>query len=91
MAYWFEHELRQYPATRFDMNALVAGADRLAFVVGEEMRGYPTFDITETLAAELNRPVTVLPGGHVGYATKPDAFAPAFAEMLAGAGAAPPV
>jgi hypothetical protein len=53
-------------------------------VAGEEMRGYPTFDITETLARKLGKIVTVLPGGHIGYATKPKLFAEAFVKMLNG-------
>ena len=82
MAYWFEHELRQYPATRFDIGALKAQADRLALAAGEEMRGYPTFDIIEAMAGEFDKAVTILPGGHVGYATKPEPFARALAQML---------
>ena len=82
MAYWFEHELRQYPATRFDIGAIKAQADRLALVAGEEMRGYPTFEIIEAMAGEFDKAVTILPGGHVGYATKPEPFARALEQML---------
>ena len=82
MAYWFEHELRQYPATRFDIGAIKAQADRLALVAGEEMRGYPTFEITEAMAREFAKAMTILPGGHVGYATKPEPFAMALAQIL---------
>ena len=82
MAYWFEHELRQYPATPFDLDAIRGQADRLELVAGEEMRGYPTFDIAETLADELAKTVTILPGGHIGYATQPEPFAKAFVELL---------
>ena len=90
MAYWFEHELRQYPATRFDIGALKAQADRLALVAGEEMRGYPTFEITEAMAREFDKAMTILPGGHVGYATKPEPFAMALAQMLETHGIASP-
>ena len=82
MAYWFEHELRQYPATRFDIGAIKAQADRLALAAGEEMRGYPTFEIIEAMAGEFDKAVTILPGGHVGYATKPEPFAKALEQML---------
>ena len=82
MAYWFEHELRQYPATDFDLDTIKAQADRLELVAGEEMRGFPTFEITEALAASLGKTVTVLPGGHIGYATKAAPFADAFAAFL---------
>ena len=88
MAYWFEHELRQYPATRFDIGAIKAQADRLALVAGDEMRGYPTFEITEAMAREFDKAMTILPGGHVGYATKPEPFAMALAQILETHGAA---
>ena len=88
MAYWFEHELRQYPATDFDLDAIRAQAGRLELVAGEEMRGFPTFEITEALAGKLAKTVTVLPGGHIGYATKPESFAEALAELLNSKGGA---
>jgi pimeloyl-ACP methyl ester carboxylesterase len=39
--YWFEHELRQYPAVELDLDTLEAHADRIVPVVGRESRGYP--------------------------------------------------
>ena len=39
--YWFEHELRQYPAVDLDLNALKAHADRIVLMGGRESCGYP--------------------------------------------------
>ena len=81
--YWFEHEFRQYPPVRLDLDALRRHADRLVLCMGEEMRENPTTLIAQALSAELGAPLHELPGGHVSYAVMPDRFAEAFTRMLA--------
>jgi pimeloyl-ACP methyl ester carboxylesterase len=82
MTYWFEHELRYYPPVRFDMARLKQLADRIVLVRGEEMGAHPTTPIIEALAEKLGLGVTELPGAHVGYAVRPEAFAADFAALL---------
>jgi acetyltransferase/esterase len=48
-AYWFEHELRQYPAAKLDVDALKAHADRILPVVGRASHGYPTYEVNVEL------------------------------------------
>ena len=74
-AYWFEHELRQYPAVDLDLNALTAHADRIVPAVGREGAGYPAHDVTIELAKKLGRDMLELPGGHVGCLAHPAEFA----------------
>jgi acetyltransferase/esterase len=40
-AYWFEHELRQYPAVELDVDALRAHADRIVLVGGGNRAAVP--------------------------------------------------
>ena len=82
MTYWFEHELRQYPAVSFDLQSLQDQSAKLCLVAGEEMRDYPPYAITVALAKRLGLVVTELPGGHIGYAAQADAFATALVDML---------
>ncbi|GAA2446844.1 hypothetical protein GCM10010191_74970 [Actinomadura vinacea] len=70
-AYWFEHELRQYPAVELDLQTLTTHADRIVFAVGREGRGYPAYDATVELAVRLGTKLIELPGGHVGYVAHP--------------------
>ena len=49
-AYWFEHELRQYPAVYLDLNALRTRADRIVLSAGREGHGYPAHDVNAELA-----------------------------------------
>jgi pimeloyl-ACP methyl ester carboxylesterase len=81
--YWFEHELRQYPAVSLDIGALKAHADRIVLIAGRESRGYPTYEVNVELGKKLGRELIELPGGHVGFLTQPVAFAREFLQALA--------
>jgi pimeloyl-ACP methyl ester carboxylesterase len=81
--YWFEHELRQYPAVDLDLAALNAHAERIVPAVGRESRGYPCYEATKALGKRLKRDVIELPGGHVGYLSQPAAFAHELLQALA--------
>ena len=81
-AYWFEHELRQYPAVDLDLNALKAHADRIVLVAGRESRGHPCYEVYVELGKKLGRAVIELPGGHVGYVAQPAEFAHELVQAL---------
>ena len=72
---WFEHELRQYPATELDLDTLRARADRIVLAAGREGVGYPAHDVVAELGRLLGRRVADLPGGHVGFVAHPAEFA----------------
>ncbi|WP_428394357.1 alpha/beta fold hydrolase [Lichenicoccus sp.] len=80
--YWFEHELRQYPPTTFDIGALPRA--NLAFIAGQDSGELLPHHIATAFAARLGAPLHVLPGGHVGYLTYPAEFAQALAPLLRG-------
>jgi acetyltransferase/esterase len=73
--YWFEHELRQYPAVELDLDALRRHAERIVLAVGREARGYPAHEATVALGRTLGRNAVELPGGHVGCIAQPAEFA----------------
>jgi pimeloyl-ACP methyl ester carboxylesterase len=81
-SYWFEHELRQYPAAALDLDALKTHAARIIPAVGRESRGYPCYEATVALGEKLEREVMDLPGGHVGFLAHPAAFAQALHDGL---------
>lgn len=87
--YWFEHELRQYPAVDLDLDALKAHADRIVLVAGRESRGYPAYEVNVELGKKLGRNLIELPGGHVGYVTQPAEFARELVQALARTGHGP--
>jgi len=81
--YWFEHELRQYPAVDLDIDTLKAHADRIMLMAGRESRGYRTYEVNVELGKKLGRELIELPGGHVGFLTQPAEFARALLQTLA--------
>lgn len=72
--YWFEHELRQYPAVSLDLAALQAQAGQIVPAAGRESRGYPCYEVSRVLAGQLGRPVAELPGGHLGCVARAAEF-----------------
>jgi acetyltransferase/esterase len=81
--YWFEHELRQYPAVNLDLDVLKAHADRIVFAVGRDSRGYPAYEVNVELAEKLGKDMLELPGGHLGFVSQPAEFARELVEALA--------
>src|SRR5262245_62842599 len=84
--YWFERELRQYPAVDLHLDALQRYADRIVPAAGRESRGYPTYEVNAALAKKLGRDLLELPGGHVGFAAYPAEFAHELVQALGRAG-----
>jgi pimeloyl-ACP methyl ester carboxylesterase len=80
--YWFEHELRQYPAVDLDLDALEAHADQIVLVAGRESRGHPAYEVNVELGKKLGRDLIEVPGGHVGYVAQPAEFARELLDAL---------
>jgi acetyltransferase/esterase len=80
--YWFEHELRQYPAINLDLNALTPRADRILFAVGRDSRGYPCYEVTAILSKKLGREMIELPGGHIGHRAMHPSSRPCWCKLL---------
>ncbi|MBI4765492.1 MAG: alpha/beta hydrolase [Deltaproteobacteria bacterium] len=87
--YWFEHELRQYPAVDLDLNSLKANAARIVLMAGRESRGYPCYEVNVELAKKLGLDLVELPGGHSGFASQPAEFAGEFLQALGRMGHTP--
>jgi pimeloyl-ACP methyl ester carboxylesterase len=88
-AYWFEHELRQYPAVDLDLDALHAQADRIVPVGGRESHGRPAYEVNVELGRKLSRNVIELPGGHLGCVAHPAEFARELLRALVRTGHGP--
>jgi hypothetical protein len=87
--YWFEHELRQYPAVDLDLDGLKAHAERIVPVAGRASRGHPAYEVNVELGKKLGGDLIELPGGHVGYVSQPAEFAREFVQALARTGHGP--
>ena len=75
VAYWMEHELRQYPRVALDLAALEAAAERIVLVGGRDSQDQVPYQSTRVLARQLGLEMVDLPGGHLGFMASPAAFA----------------
>jgi len=81
-AYWFEHELRQYPAVDLDLDALAAHARQLVLTGGHDSQDQMTYQPNKVLAQKLGLDLVDLPGGHLGFVTSPAEFAKELMDAL---------
>lgn len=84
LAFWFEHELRQY--TRFvpDTDALKAVAGKLLLAGGHDSREQFPYRPNTVLADQLGTKVVDFAGGHAGYVTHPAEFSAQLDRVLTG-------
>jgi pimeloyl-ACP methyl ester carboxylesterase len=80
----YAHMIR--PTTRWvpDAAALRTATTRVLVGLGEESAGQVCDRTSRALAAELGTAPTMFPGGHVGFAEDPPAFAARLREVLEG-------
>lgn len=83
---WYQHARMMRPTVRFvpDVAALRAAPTRVVVGVGEDSAGELCDRASRALAARLGVEPTMFPGGHVGFAEDPDAFAARLREVLHG-------
>lgn len=82
MMYWFKYEILQYTNQTIDWNVFKANRDKVRLLVGTDSVGSVPPEITRAIGEQLDVPVTVIPGGHLGYAQKPEGFAETLAATL---------
>lgn len=82
LAYWMEHELRQYPRVELDLAALDANAERIVLAGGREAQDQLPSQPNRVLAKRLGNGIVDFPGGHLGFMSHPVEFAKALMDAL---------
>lgn len=82
MMYWFKYEILQYTNQTIDWDVFKANRDKVRLLIGTDSVGSVPPEITKAIGKLLAVPVTVIPGGHLGYAQKPEGFAETLAAVL---------
>ncbi|WDF83725.1 alpha/beta hydrolase [Lacticaseibacillus pabuli] len=82
MLYWFKYEVLQYTSQTIDWDVFKANRDKVRLLIGTDSVGSVPPENTKAIGKMLNVPVTVIPGGHLGYAQKPEGFAETLAATL---------
>jgi pimeloyl-ACP methyl ester carboxylesterase len=81
---WFQHAHMLRPTTRWrpDITALRSSTCRVVVGIGEQSSGQLCDRTSTALAVALGIDPTMFPGGHIGFAEDPDAFALRLREVL---------
>ena len=82
MAFFLEHELRQYAAVTPDLAALRAAGGRVVLASGRDSEGALPSRPNLVLAERLGTEVVDFPGDHVGYVRHPAEFAARLEEVM---------
>ncbi|MEO3867418.1 alpha/beta hydrolase [Nonomuraea sp. B12E4] len=80
--FWFEHEIRTYPAYVPDIALLRTLSDRLVLGNGSIGREHFPYRPNTVLSERIGKEIVHFPGGHVGYVTHPFEFAADLAGVL---------
>ncbi|KIW20484.1 hypothetical protein PV08_01059 [Exophiala spinifera] len=80
--YWFEREIPVYPLQDFDLQALAKYKKKLILAAGEDTDpSAPHYRANESLAKICAKELTIVPGGHTGFATHPVEWAEALIKI----------
>lgn len=82
MKYWFQYEIRQYTSRKIDIDQLAKYSDRIHLLNGTDSVGSYPQDVNAFLSNYWHIPVYDIPGGHLGYAQKPEGFATTLEAVL---------
>lgn len=82
MAYWFKYEILQYTNQPLNWDVVKANRDKVRLLIGTDSVGSVPPEVTKQIGKNIDVPITVIPGGHLGYAQKPEGFAETLAATL---------
>ncbi len=80
--FWINFEIRQYTSRAISLETFTANRDKLVLLNGTDSGDSFPHHVMEDLSAKINVPITLIPGGHLGYAQKPEEFAKVIAAQL---------
>ncbi|MEC3976902.1 alpha/beta fold hydrolase, partial [Amycolatopsis sp. H20-H5] len=82
LTFWFDHEVRSFPAVVPDTVALKAASAQLVLAGGTTSREQSPYRANAVLAGRVGLDLEHFPGGHLGHVTDPVEFAERLHEVL---------
>ncbi|MFD1431909.1 alpha/beta fold hydrolase [Lacticaseibacillus yichunensis] len=80
--YWFKYEILQYTGQPIDWAIFQKNRDKVILLNGTDSKGSTPQTVINAISELLTVPVTIIPGGHLGYAQKPEGFGEVLAAVL---------
>lgn len=82
MLFWLKYETAQYTGQIIDWNVFAANRAKVILLNGTDSTGFLPQSITAAIGSKIQVPITAIPGGHLGYAQKPAAFARVLTDVF---------
>jgi len=82
MLFWLEYESAQYTSQVIDWQVFADNRQKVVLLNGTDSVAFLPQAVDEAIGQKIGVPITTIPGGHLGYAQKPAAFAQTLAAAL---------
>ncbi|REC31287.1 alpha/beta hydrolase [Enterococcus pseudoavium] len=79
--FWMNYEIRQYTSRQIDLATFKNNQDKVVLLNGTDSGSSFPCGVMNQLSAAIDVPITMIPGGHLGYAQKPEGFAEVIKEQ----------
>ena len=80
--FWINYEIRQYTSRAIELKTFNDNRDKIVLLNGTDSGDSFPKMVMNDLAQKINVPITMIPGGHLGYAQKPEGFAKVIKAQL---------
>ncbi|MFC4772781.1 hypothetical protein [Enterococcus hermanniensis] len=79
--FWINYEIRQYTSREIDLATFKNNHDKVVLLNGTDSGNSFPCSVMNQLSVAIDVPITMIPGGHLGYAQKPEGFAEVIKEQ----------
>lgn len=82
MLFWLQYESSQYTSQSIDWQTFADHRNQVVLLNGTDSVGFLPQKVNEAIGQKIDVQITTIPGGHLGYAQKPQGFANKLTESL---------
>lgn len=82
MLFWLKYESAQYTGQVIDWTIFAENNQKIVLLNGTDSIGFYPQTVNQAISKKIGVPITMIPGGHLGYAQKTEAFAETLTTAL---------
>ncbi|ANK60578.1 alpha/beta hydrolase [Loigolactobacillus backii] len=80
--FWLKYESAQYTSQVIDWNIFKNNSEKVILLNGTDSTGFFPQTVNQAISKKIDVPITMISGGHLGYAQKPEKFADTLTDAL---------